>query len=146
MLVRGVQDETVRQCSGSTGVRHAEDVRCLYLPPMTFESPLKIFDKLVATMSANGRVSTLTKLPMLSSIIIRKSYLSARLRKRERSGDRKSGFEGNSVMSARIGGSWGFCACSASKIASSSSMEESKPWPKKWQPGPHFSRTLSVSV
>lgn len=125
---------------------YAENVAAFYLPPMTFESPLNIFVKLVATMSANGRVWTLTKLPMLSSTIIRKSYLSARARKRSRSGDRKSGFEGNSVTSDRIGGSWGFCACSASKIASSSSMDESKPWPKKWQPGPHFSRTLSVSV
>src|SRR5258707_592612 len=128
--MRGVQDEAdgvrVNGC-----LRYAENDVCFYLPPMTFESPLKIFDKLVATISANGRVSTLTKLPMLSSTTIRKSYLSARARKRERSGDRKSGFEGNSVTSARIGGSWGFCACSASKIDSSSSIEESKPWPKK---------------
>lgn len=113
---------------------------------MTFESPLKIFDKLVTTISANGRVSTLTKLPMVSSTTIRKSYLSARVRKRKRSGDRKSGFDGNSVKTARIGGLWGFCASSASKIASSSSIEESKPWPKKWQPGPHFCRTFRVSV
>jgi hypothetical protein len=146
MLARGVQDETVcRQCLGQQqGLRG--ECCYLYLPPMTFESPLKIFVKLVATISANGRVSTLTKLPILSSIMIRKSYLSERVRKRARSADRRSGFEGNSVTSARIGGSWGFRACSASKIASSSSIEESRPSPKKWQPGPHFSRTLSVSV
>jgi hypothetical protein len=144
MLARGVQNETADGV-GSTGV-HGKRRVLPYLPPMTLESPLKILDKLVTTISANGRVSTFIKLPMLSSITIKKSYLSARVRKRERSGDRKSGFEGNSVKSARIGGSWGFCACSASKIASSSSIEESKPWPKKWQPGPHFCSTLRVSV
>ena len=113
---------------------------------MTFESPLKIFVKLVTTMSANGSVSTLLKLPMVSSTMIGKSYLSERLRRRSRSGERKSGFEGNSVKRARMGGSCGFCARSVSRSVSSSSMEESKPWPKKWQPGPHFSKTFRVSV
>ena len=148
MLARRVQNETANGVrTGQRGcAEKRHDAVLPYLPPMTFESPLKIFVKLVTTMSANGKVSTLTKLPMLSSTITRKSYLSARARKRSRSGERNSGFEGNSVKRAIIGGSWGCSACSASRIASSSSIEESKPWPKKWQPGPHFSRILRVSV
>lgn len=143
MLVRGIQNEATNDV-GLTG--YAAEIATAYLPPMTFESPLKIFVKLVTTMSANGRVSTLTKLPIVSSTTIRKSYLSASARRRGRSGERKSGFEGNSVKRARMGGSWGFFACSVSRIASSSSIEESRPSPKRWQPGPHFSRILRVSM
>ena len=107
-----------------------------YLPPMTFESPLKIFVKLVTTMSANGNVST----------IVYNHEEVVLVRRCSRSGKHESRFEGNSVKSARTGGLWGFCACSVSRSVSSLSMEESKPWPKKWQSGPHFSRTLRVLV
>ena len=115
--------------SESTSIRYKKRRTCL--PPMTFESPLKSLLRLVTTISAKGSVSTLMKLPMVSSITIKKSYLSASVRSRERSAERKSGLEGNSVNRARMGGSCGFRACSASKIASNSSIDESRPSPKK---------------
>ena len=45
---------------------------------------------------------------MVSSTITRKSYLLERIRRRLRSGERESGFEGNLVKSARTGTLWGF--------------------------------------
>ena len=113
---------------------------------MTFDAPLKTLVRLLTRMSAYGRTSTFTKFPMVSSITIKKSYLSARTRRRGRFADRRSGFEGNSVKRARTGGFVGSRLDSTSRIFSSSSISESIPKPRKWHPGPHFSRTLRVSV
>ena len=113
---------------------------------MVFASPLKILERLLTTTSVYGSTSTLTKLPMVSSTTIRKSYLSARARSRGRSAQRRRGLEGNSVKRAKIGGVPGFSEDSRSRIRSSSSMSGSSPCPRKKQPGPHFSRILRVSV
>lgn len=61
----------------------------------------------------------------------RKSYLSARARRREISGERKRGLDGNSVKRASIGEVDGFSLNSCSIIFSRVSMSESKPFPKK---------------
>jgi hypothetical protein len=111
---------------------------------MTLASPLKILDRLLTTTSAYGRTSTLTKLPTVSSTTMMKWYLSASARRRGRSQDRRSGLEGNSVKSDRMGREV-LCA-SRSRRASSSSISLSRPLPKKWQPSPHFCRIFSVSV
>ena len=113
---------------------------------MVFASPLNILERLLTTTSVYGNTSTLTKLPMVSSTTIRKSYLSARARSRGRSAQRRRGLEGNSVKRAKIGGVPGFLEDSRSRIRSSSSMSGSSPCPRKKQPGPHFSRILRVSV
>lgn len=117
------------------------------LPPMTFASPLKILERLLTTMSANGSTATFTKFPTVSSTTIRKSYRSASARRRGRFGERRSGFEGNSQKRARTGGVPEGCedVRSASRD-SRASISASNPWPKKWQPGPHFCRIFSVSV
>jgi len=47
------------------------------LPPITFESPEKIFVRLDTTMSAESRTAILMKFPIVSSITIGKSYSSA---------------------------------------------------------------------
>ena len=72
--------------------------------------------------------------------------MSANARSRGRSAERRSGFDGNSVKSARIGGPPDDVLDSRSRITSSSSTSPSRPCPRKWHPGPHFSRILSVSV
>jgi hypothetical protein len=117
-----------------------------HLPPITLATPLNIFDKLLTTMSAYGRTSTLTKLPIVSSTTIKKSYLSASARRRGRSAERSRGLDGNSVNSANMGGVEGSRLDSFPKMDSSSSMSGSRPCPKKWHPGPHFCRILRVSV
>ena len=61
-------------------------------------------------------------------------------------GERKRGLDGNSVKRASIGEADGSSLNSCSIIFSRVSMSESRPFPKKWQPGPHFSSILSVSV
>lgn len=62
---------------------------------------------------------------------MRKSYWSARARRRGRFAERRSGFDGNSVKSARAGGVDGSRANSVARICSSSSMSVSRPWPRK---------------
>ena len=122
----------------------AERGRGTHLPPMTFESPLNTFVRLLTTTSAYGRTSTLTKFPIESSTTMRKSCVSASARRRGRSAARRSGFEGNSVKSARIGGVEG--SVCPERMPSSASMSASSPEGRKWHPGPHFCRILSVSV
>jgi hypothetical protein len=117
-----------------------------HLPPITLEAPLKTFVRLLTKISAYGNTLTFTKFPMVSSMTMRKSYLSASARRRGRWAERSRGLEGNSVKRARMGGVVGSRAASASRIFSSSSMSLSVPKPRKWHPGPHFSRILRVSV
>lgn len=81
-------------------------------------------------MSAKGRTFTFMKFPSVSSMTSRKSYLSASLRSLGRFADRKRGFEGNSVKSARTGGFDGSRKNCLDRIVSSSSIEASVPWPK----------------
>lgn len=105
-----------------------------YLPPITFASPLNTFERLLTTMSAYGRTSTLQKFPSVSSTTSRKSYLSASARSRGRSGARSSGFDGNSVNSASAGGAADGdveAAASSPRSESRASMSVSRPWPKK---------------
>jgi hypothetical protein len=113
---------------------------------MALDSPLKILDRLVATISAYGRTSTLTKFPIVSSTTSKTSYLSANPLRRGISAERRSGFDGNSVKRARIGGFVGSILDSSARRLSRVSMSESSPRPKKWAPGPHFSRILRVSM
>lgn len=101
------------------------------LPPITFAYPLNTFVKLLTTTSAYGITSTLTKFPIVSSTIIRNSYLSARSRNRWRFGERKRGLLGNSVIRHLIGGQPGFFLDSVSSKTSSASISSSWPNPKK---------------
>jgi len=71
-----------------------------YPPPMTLLSPLNTLVRLLTTTSAYCKTLTLMKLPIVSSTTTQKSYLSASLRMRSRSGDLSNGFPGNSVKRA----------------------------------------------
>jgi hypothetical protein len=117
-----------------------------HLPPITFVSPLNTLVKLLTTTSAQLATSTLTKLPTVSSTMIKNPYSSANSRSRRRFGDRSRGFDGNSQNKDRMGGSSGFSDRFASRRLANASRSDSLPWPKKWQPGPHFCRILRVSV
>lgn len=139
-----IQNETAREWI-SNELLHERDFES-NLPPNTFALPLKNLDRLVTTISVYERTSTLTKVPMVSSTTITKSYLSASARRRARSGHRRRGLDGNSVKRADIGGLPGFSKDSRSRISSSSTIFFSHPWPRRKQPGPHFSRILLVSV
>lgn len=110
-----------------------------YLPPMTLLSPLNTFVKLLTTTSAYGRTCTFRKFPTVSSTTTAKWYLSASSRIRTMLGDLRSGFEGNSQKRARM-------SSPDSSFFSNSSSSSCEPWPKKWQPGPNFSRILRVSM
>jgi hypothetical protein len=102
-----IEDEAAGELSGFLGRVGVCVVGSAHLPPMTFELPLNILLRLLTTISAYGITCTLTKLPIVSSMTIKKSYLSARARKRGRSAERSNGFEGNSVKSDKIGEVWG---------------------------------------
>lgn len=69
-------------------------------PPITLLSPLNTLVRLLTTTSAYCRTLTLMKLPIVSSTTTQKSYWSASLRMRSRSGDLSNGFPGNSVKRA----------------------------------------------
>lgn len=113
---------------------------------MTFVSPLNTFVRLLTTTSAQLATSTLTKLPTVSSTMIRNPYSSASSLNLLRLGDLSKGFEGNSQNNDKIAGSSGFCERRVSKSWAKASRSDSVPWPKKWHPGPHFCRILRVSV
>ena len=64
--------------------------------------------------------------------MVRKSYLSAKARRRGKLADRNSGFEGNSVNSAKMGGgSVGLRLDLSSKRTLSRSISVSIPKPRK---------------
>lgn len=107
---------------------------------MTLLSPLNTFVRLLTTMSASGSTSTLTNPAIVSSTTIMKPNSSASLRRSCKGGERKSGLDGNSQKTARMGG------LAASSVCRRAGRSDVRPLPKKWQPGPHFCKILSVSV
>ena len=70
---------------------------------MTFVSPLNIFVRELHTISLYGKTSTFAKFPIVSSTTIAKWYLSAKARRRFRSGVRRRGLDVTSQKRARIG-------------------------------------------
>lgn len=120
-----VQNET-----GNLSV-YAKDGHVTYLPPMTFASPLKILVKLLTTISAHWAISTLTKLPTVSSTTIKNPKRSARALRRSRSGERSRGFVGNSQKSERIRGVVEPSDWVETSKASSASISSARPLPKK---------------
>jgi len=118
-------------------------VNPMHLPPRTLAVPEKTFDKLVRMRSTKGSTSTLSKVPIVSSIAIRKLYSSASSRNLASGGDRNRGFEGNSHHNARIGVPASLEVCNS---PTSSCTSCSSPTANKCAPGPHFSRTLRVSA
>lgn len=80
-------------------------------------------------MSHQGKISTLAKVPMVSSTTKAKWYFCESFLSLGKLAHRKSGFEGNSVKRARGGAAP--AAASAARSWSSASMSSSRPLPKK---------------
>lgn len=75
-----------------------------YDPPITLLSPLNTLVRLLTTISAKGKTSTLTNPAIVSSITIKKLNSFANFLNSLKGGVRNNGFEGNSQKSARRGG------------------------------------------